>query len=405
MAQNPFRSIVYLTYDLQYHLALDPDRAKPRPGPFHLFNLALHFINGILLFLLIGRLARGSKLLPFAATAIFWVHPLCTESVNFISARFTLMASLFYLAAVYFYLDPQTRKLPSFLFWLCFLLGLACKETVATLPLSLALLNHVQKRPQRWIIPSFLLIALYIVLRLNWPIILSSHEDGRLGPMTYFLTQNIYLWLYGLKGFFPFHLNFDYHNHYSFPCLIPFFIINIGLVLLLLRAAYKRSFWAAIPLFFLILLLPTSSFIPLDDPFRESRAYLPTMVTSGVLARLFSSSENSRIRKKITYLIIFLSVLVILCGITRDRNRVWESPALLWRDAVTKSPLKHRPVYNYANALRRDLRLEAALLHYQRAHKLDPDHLNTIRNIDLVKKALASPELEKWKAHLRSKAP
>jgi hypothetical protein len=276
---------------------------------------------------------------------------------------------------------------------------------MATLPLSLVLLNHVQKRPQKWIIMSFLLIAAYLVLRFYWPIILSSDEERRLGPLAYFLAQNRYLWLYALKGFFPFHLNFDYHGHYSLARVAPFLIINLGLLVLFLRAAYKRAFWAAIPLLFVILLLPTSSFIPLDDLFRESRAYLPVMVISTVLAWLFYPSEiSARPREKILHLIIFLSVLLIFCGITRDRNRVWERPALLWRDAVCKSPLKHRPVYNYANALRRDLRLEAALIQYQRAHKLDPDHHNTIRNIDLVKKALASPELEKWKAQLGSKA-
>ena len=79
--------------------------------PFHLVSIALHALNTLLLFGLVRRLGRTSggidpPLSPeavevgaFAAAALFAVHPLATESVNYISSQSVLLAALFYLAS------------------------------------------------------------------------------------------------------------------------------------------------------------------------------------------------------------------------------------------------------------------------------------------------------------------
>jgi hypothetical protein len=397
---NPFRSLVYLTYDIQYHLAHHPDSYRTSTLGFHVFNLAVHLLNGIMILLLLARAGIAGRGIPFAAALLFWIHPLSTEAVNFISARFTLMASFFYLAAVYSYLDPEARKFSAFGFWLFFMLGLLCKETMATLPISLMVINHVLKRRQKWIIAALTVVALYLILRLNWTIVLSLHQDERLGPLEYFMVQNLSVWLYAWKGFFPVHLNFDCLLRPSPQALIPFLIINLFLLIVITRAALRRSAWASLPLLFIILLLPTSSFIPLDDPFRETRAYLPTSLTCLALAWLFYPQVKPG-RPQAVFQVILLAVIIMLfSGLTLERNQEWRTPGTLWRDTVKKSPLKHRPVYNYGNALRRELKLKKALVQYERALSLDPDHHNTIRNIDLVKKALKSPRLEEWKEQL-----
>ncbi len=404
MAFNPFRALVYLTYDLQYHPAHNPDTGKTNTLTFHLFNLAVHLVNGILVFLVLRRIGKGQGRVHYTAAALFLLHPLCTEAVNFISARFTLMATLFYLAAVYFYLDPARRKVSSALFWLTFVLGLACKETVATLPLCLFIMNRVLERPQRRIIAALVLVVIYIALRLNWTIVLSVHQDESLGPISYFLFQNFSVWLYALKGLFPVHLNFDHDLVYSPAPFTALLVINLAVLALLVRALLKRSAWSLAPLLFIVVLLPTSSFIPLDDPFRETRAYMPTVLTSFAIASLMALSRDTKKIPRALRIVSIIIILVFFCGLTWNRNTTWSSPSRLWRDAVTRSPMKHRPLYNYANALRRRLLLKEALTHYLRALELAPDDAKTIRNIEIVRMALESPDLDKWKEELKARS-
>ncbi len=77
--------------------------------PFHAISITLHAANAILLFLIArillqrevgidadGR-ARQADMVAFAAAALFAVHPLATESVNYISSQSVPLAAFFYL--------------------------------------------------------------------------------------------------------------------------------------------------------------------------------------------------------------------------------------------------------------------------------------------------------------------
>ncbi|MCI0659329.1 MAG: hypothetical protein L0170_19930, partial [Acidobacteria bacterium] len=60
--------------------ALNEILGGARPWTFHLVNLLLHALVSIILYLLLVRLF-GEGTLPFAAAALFCVHPLLSEAV------------------------------------------------------------------------------------------------------------------------------------------------------------------------------------------------------------------------------------------------------------------------------------------------------------------------------------
>src|SRR6185295_1677604 len=67
------------------------------PG-FRLTNIALHALNGFLLFLLCTSLI-GEGIVPMAAMVIYLVHPVHTEAVTSIVGRSELFATGFLLSA------------------------------------------------------------------------------------------------------------------------------------------------------------------------------------------------------------------------------------------------------------------------------------------------------------------
>jgi len=397
LSEDPFRALPNLTFAAQYHLHFNPALQKPRARPFHLGNLFLHWLNGLALYAVLVRLRPRSGAFALAAAMLFLGHPLLTEAVNFITARFALMATLGYLLAVRFYLQAEERPGRMVLFWICFAGALLCKEIAATLPATLWVLNRLRRRPQKHLLPIALAFLAFLGLRLSWTIILAAQPGQTLDPLHYFLIQNRVLWLYLQKFLWPIHLSFDYHLTYPFWTLVLFLLANLAAAALCLFYLRRGSTPAAGILIWLILFLPTSSVIPLADLAKEYHAYLPAAAGIPLLAAGFFTDTRRPAWRKAA----FALVMVFMLALTFHRNLTWQSEAKLWRDAVTHAPLKHRAVYNYAQTLRRQLKLEKALFYYRRALELDPTDPRTLRNLELVQQALQSPELERWKEELK----
>jgi protein O-mannosyl-transferase len=395
--EDPFRALPNLTFAAQYHLHFNPALAKPEARPFHRVNLFLHWLCGLALYSVLSRLRPQARAWAFWSSILFLGHPLLTETVNFITARFSLMATLGYLLAVCCYLDAETRPRRIILFWVCFLAALASKEIAATVPATLFILNRWRKKPQRHLLPIALAAAVYFGLRLFWTIILVAEPGPTLNPFLYFLNQNRVLWLYLGKFLWPLHLNFDYQLNYPIAALLPFLFLNLAALAFLILKFRRGAGWAAGALIAVILFLPTSSVIPLADLAKEYHAYLPAAAVLPLLAAGFFTGPRARARLRPAFALI----MICMIALTGSRNFIWQSEERLWRDTVAESPEKPRAVYDYAQTLRRQLKLEPALFYYRRALVLDPTDLQTRQNIDLVEQALQSPDLPRWKAELR----
>src|SRR5262245_30772784 len=131
---------------------------------WHALNLVLHWLVVLLVF----RIVRDhfwlddDARLPVAAAAalIVAVHPLGTETLDYLSARSALLTTLFYLAA--FDAAVRGRTVGA---WVFFALALLTKAIAITLPFTIAAywaLTRARTSPPRpW--PAALLVGLAIV--------------------------------------------------------------------------------------------------------------------------------------------------------------------------------------------------------------------------------------------------
>lgn len=125
-------------------------------GGHHVASLLLHLFNVVLLFMLLARITGAAGRSAFVA-ALFAVHPLNVESVAWAAELKNVLCTFFFLLALgaygWYALKPSVKRYVLVAF--VFLLGLASKPMVVTLPFVLLLLDFWPLgRILRWTQPS-----------------------------------------------------------------------------------------------------------------------------------------------------------------------------------------------------------------------------------------------------------
>ena len=114
-----------------------------RPGWHHLVNVLIHALNTLLVFFLFLRMT-GAAGASGALAALFSLHPLRVESVAWIIERKDVLSALFFLLALWHYAlhaeRPESRGL-RLAVAAAFVLGLAAKPMLVTLPFVMLLLD------------------------------------------------------------------------------------------------------------------------------------------------------------------------------------------------------------------------------------------------------------------------
>jgi len=111
-----YRPVLEILYRLEYHFF------GFHPFAYHLFNIIVHIINGLLLFGLLKKLGFAQQV-AWVIACIFLVHPVQTEAVDCISGISNLWMALGILLALHAYLNKwYTASL------LCFAMAFLSKE-------------------------------------------------------------------------------------------------------------------------------------------------------------------------------------------------------------------------------------------------------------------------------------
>jgi hypothetical protein len=354
------RPVLMLTYVLNHHYSgFDPFW-------FHVTSVLLHCLNAFLLWrFLAALLAAGTldewvpqglrPLLLYGVPLLFLTSPIQTESVAYISSRSEVLATTFYLSALWVFaskLRDRKRWLTAVLVMLLFAAAALSKQDKLTLPFAILLLDYLllskldwRRMQDNW--PTYALFAgglvagLLVVVR---PFLYAPSAGFGLDWQTYLLTQFRMYFLYLRLLLVPFGLNADpdiapstsLWQHFSWLALV-------GLVAMIAASIYfhrRRPLIAFGALFFFLTLAPTSTFYPLLDFAAERRLYLPSigffLVLVVVLGLLFGPRSQA-----------LPATLAILVGVysvgTFLRSRVWSDEFALWWDTVEKSPEKARP--------------------------------------------------------------
>lgn len=383
------RPLVNLSFALNYAA----DGLNPRG--YHLANLFLHALAGLVLFGILRRTflqpafqrpeQNAFALATATAIAAIWVaHPLQTESVTCAVHRAEVLGGLFYLCTVYAAiraLEPDRARTWNLVSAAACLAGVASKETVATAPLIVVAYDWIfgprdfrSCWRQRW--PLYLSLAL-AWLPLGWLMASSDHRAGAAGfglgvsAGEYFLTQAQAVAHYLRLAFWPEPLVLDYGTA-TVKGLRAVLIPALGLSLLAIGtifAAIRRRPVAFAGLWFFAILAPSSSFVPLiTQTMAEHRMYLSLAAVIAVVLVTLSPRLSRG-----AWTAGVLGVWIALGILTVRRNAQYQSAVRIWSDTVTKVPANSRAHAHLAQAFAAANRWDEALAEYRASLLLLPN--------------------------------
>lgn len=400
LVYSPFRPLVNASY------ALDRWLWGYRPLGYHLTNLGLHVAAVMLLYAWIRRLlsdggsARDTNMPAFTGAALFAVHPLQTEAVAYVSGRSELMSAVWFLAAVLLargaiLTGSRARGAAAAA---CGVLAIASKETGLVLPVVLLAsdwllrpLGRPAHRPRLWrmLVPIFALLAAIVAYRL---MTLRGMSGGSaMAPVLNGMTQAIVIWRYVGLIAWPGGQSIMHAVHRVTSVLDPLSWVALSALVLVSVAAFRmRKSYPVVSfglVWFLVVLAPSSSVVPLREGMAEHRVYLASagifMAVAGAVSRWLERDPgpSRMVRRALAGGVC--AVLTVLCALTVMRNRVWSDPIALWTEASLHAEGMWEPHYALADSLREAGDCTAAVPVYRRVVALHPGHRDAYTNLGI----------------------
>ncbi len=382
----------FFTY---WTFAFDVYFSKAALQSFRLVNILIHIAvtclvygNCLLLLKTPGfrdhALARVSEKISLLAAFIFLCHPLQTQAVVYIVQRATLLAALFYLAALFSYLYARIYNRP--LFYAAALsvsvLAFFSKENTYTLPFALILAEllcwgwkdgRLEDRILR-LAPFWVLILLsYFTVRFSGGVT-APHETAvveySVPRLTYFLTQFKVLLTYLKLFFFPVNQTFSYDYPLSDTLWNARTFFSLAFLAGLLGCAVKlvqKNRLAAFGIFWFFLTLSIeSSIFNLQDVIFEHRVYLPMF---GIVIAVIAGAYYFVPKRAFWMGGLAVCIFSIL---TIDRNDIWKTEVTLWEDVVQKAPNRQRHQHELGYAYFQAKRYDEAITAFKKALDLLP---------------------------------
>jgi len=346
---------------------------------YHLVNVAVHLLTGMLVFLLLKRVFRTDLWLPLAGALIFLSHPLQTQAVTYIIQRMTSLCGLFFFLTLYLFVRSREeldagQKFTSWRhlrFYLAALVGGAAavltKQNAAVLPLALLLFYRyfsLEGPSRRWksllyaIAPFFVIPAYLAIQQIVLPMVsgetlkaigstTSLTSMAHISPVNYLVTEFSVLWLYIRLLFLPYGQMLDY----GYPVVEQIwtwrngiaFVGLAGLLSLAFRLKKKSPLISFGIFWFFLTLAVESTFIPLD-PIFEHRLYIPMFGFILVLIGLLQLLP----RPKLVNPLLMITILG-LSLLTWNRNALWNDELAFAEDNMRKAPENERAIHLVAN--------------------------------------------------------
>ncbi|MCX5831730.1 MAG: tetratricopeptide repeat protein [Deltaproteobacteria bacterium] len=387
---------------------------------FHLFNLAVHAGNTLLVYAIAGRILReqtaalskpGTQMAAFLAALLFAVHPVQTEAVTYICGRSTSLMAFFYLAGFYAY-QCGVEENRGVLIYLAgpvlFVMAILTKEVAVTLPAALLLWEACRRdrgqdkgKPAAllrrqgiyWLLLGVLLAAMLYHPR-YWGLLEFSAETrplrqnilSQINGICYLVSR--FLWLPGLN------IDPDLPVISRWTPLLSLQAATLIFTLVLGMVAVKKKPWLGFGiLWFFLHLLPTNSIIPRLDIANERQLYL-----SGVGLYLLAGQGANLLYERMPQGKSFVRwglalVFFVLIATTIQRNHAYQNEIALWQDTVQKSPHKARVYNNLGYAFFLAGRYGEAREAYTVALRIRPDWALPRNNLTAIETALKRRKL------------
>ncbi len=402
-----------LNYAVNEWLGVDqrPDPLGPNKTlGYHVANILIHLLCGWLLFALIVRtMARApfgdrwrssANWIAGAVAAIWLLHPIQTEAVDYVVQRTETLVSLFYLSTLYASARAWDARTPRGEYlWMTLgviacAAGMGSKEVMIAAPLVVILYDRAF-RVDSW---SALLkrrgrVTFYVALVATSALLIAMiARDSRFGTVGFQLGITWYQYLYTQAWAIPHYLRLvawpdrltlDYGQRpISGWQNVPGLVVMTAVVVVTIAAWTRPKRWAWLGFLgamCLLVLAPSSSVVPVaTEVAAERRIYLalaPVLVAVVVGAELLRQRFSGARRIVQPLLVAAMGVFAI---VTFQRSRLFTSPQALWRNAVANAPNNPRAYDNLASTLffLDPPPLDEAEALYSRAIALDSSYLH-----------------------------
>ena len=357
------------------------------PAWMHLENVFLHLLNTILVYflarLILPLKSRGESYAPLLAALVFGLHPINTESVNWISGRTDVLATSFILLSALLLINFKEcgRKRYLSLSLLALFAAAFAKETaLAFLPGIILIIgatehtehtkNAVSKQSGKQVLNSTMALLLGSILIAFVAFMARSGDfiahQSRMSITLRFIVND---WMHTMFvvlrafGFYMKKLIFPFPLNFAIMEVDPLYeLIAVPMVAACFYIASRRSILSG--LFFAGVLLIAPAFVlALGQiawtPYAERYVYtasallVPSIV---VFLRDRVQAQHVRIVK-----IAMGALIVIMFVAVVSRSIVWSNDFTLAKDTVEKSPMSRdmRALYGSLLCLKRRRYAEA----------------------------------------------
>jgi protein O-mannosyl-transferase len=400
---------------------------------YHVVNLVIHALAGIVLFLVVRltlrrdgipeRFRRAAGGLALVSALIWVLHPLQTESVTYVIQRAESLGGLFYLLTLYCAIRGWESKGAGRWYATavaCCALGLASKQIVVTAPIVVLIYDRLflsRSFRRLWSERQGLYLGLLATWALLPPLFANGREDWQSSAglnvegitlLAYAATEPGVILHYLRLCLWPAPLVLDYGWPIATQLsavVVPALVVAalIGVSIWLLSRGNRIGF---LGVWFFLILAPTSSFIPVADLAFEHRLYL-SLAAVAVLAALGGCEAMRRLTRgwpagagrTVTALAV-VALVGTLAALTIRRNADYQSRVAIWSDTVAKRPANPRAHASLGLVLVGGGRADQGIAELYEALRLDPDYVTAHVGLGYALSMTGRPD--EALAHLRS---
>jgi tetratricopeptide (TPR) repeat protein len=392
---------------------------------YHVTNLILHIVEALLIWTILRKLSIPGA---FLAAMIVSVHPVNVESVAWIAQRKNMMAMLFFLMSVLWYLkasmyaasagtapgrshgEPWERERtfssfilhPSsfhFWYWLsfaAFVLAILSKGSVIVLPVLILgiiwWLRPLTRQDLMRTAPFFLVAGVLTVVNMWFQSHASNEVIRNAGYIERLLDAGCVVWFYLYKVIWPFDLAFIYPN-WNIDTGNALWWLPLLAVLAVTAALWRyRSSWSRPLLFawgyFCVALAPVMGFV--DVGFMKyslvADHYQHISIISAIALTSAGWSEWHYLARNAAHWATAIAVVTVgtFAFLTYQQNEMYRDAITLYQDTLVKNPECWIAQNNLGVALFHAGQLQAPIELYEQAIKLNPDDAPVHNNLGMA---------------------
>jgi len=294
--------------------------------------------------------------IAFIASLIFTVHPVQTETVNWISAQSDLLSSFFGVLTLICFVKGINNRLFYLSSIILFVPALLSKEVSVIIPAVMLMVSFffMKSKPFKttliMVIPHIILASAYFVIRnkIIGQIAQTNYWGGAI--YTNFAAMVKVYVRYIFNTFLPVNLSVEYdiavpNSMFNSKTLVSIVILMIFIRLIFAFRNRKEIILGLI--FFLLYLLPVSNIFPITALMADRFMY--NSMIGAAIAAGFVLNTLSKQYLKIT-LVSVICIVVSFVSLSIARNTVWKNDTVLWSYTSKNMRVNSKTIGNLAKS-------------------------------------------------------